>query len=479
MAVSGSSPFYLDYFDYFQNSSNILSAPYGDVSKSFATPVASKSAAVQGFDWTKPYPGSTKDVHRIYLSVGEEMPLSEQIVQDATTVLTSLTFGAPAALMDNGQPRAMDPSWYVCRHIFVSTKPEVKKAVDGGDDQCAFLPSACVKDLQDSLTSSWGTLDENSMCSAGIFDNIPERCFDSFGQARQDVIAFDSRTLADHDEGLLQTSQNQQLYSWRIGTGYHDPSSTVAYQAAANRTYMVATVWGYSKDASNKKTPSVSLGCVSGGDAYVPPPPVSSTTTTSTSKPTSTSSTSTTSSQSPTSTAFFSDDFSSQNLDRWAVVDGKFSADQGQMISFNPGGKALVKGDKATLGDLAFEANVKVTSTSGGNGGLIFRVAVGSAAAGADSYKGYYAGVAGGSVVFGLADGNGWKQLSQVNAADVKAGMVQRVRVEAKGDSISVYVGDMSKPRISVHDGTYKSGGFGVRAIGTLMFVDNVTVAML
>lgn len=71
MAVSGNSYYYLENFEFFGNSSNIHSAPYGDVNKSFATPVAAKSAAIQGYDWTKPFPGSKLDGHGVYLSIGQ------------------------------------------------------------------------------------------------------------------------------------------------------------------------------------------------------------------------------------------------------------------------------------------------------------------------------------------------------------------------------------------------------------------------
>lgn len=108
-------------------------------------------------------------------------------MQNATTVLSSLTFGVPGGLLSGGQPKTMDPSWYVCRHIFISTSADVKKAVDGGDNKCGFLPSACASNLKKSLTANWGA-DDNTMCSAFVFDNIPESCFDTFGKARQDVM---------------------------------------------------------------------------------------------------------------------------------------------------------------------------------------------------------------------------------------------------------------------------------------------------
>ena len=80
------------------------------------------------------------------------MQISEDIVEDATTVLSSLTFGTPASIMiDQMQPKAIDQSWFVCRHVFISTKPEVKKAVDSSA-ACSFLPSTYQTDLKTSLT---------------------------------------------------------------------------------------------------------------------------------------------------------------------------------------------------------------------------------------------------------------------------------------------------------------------------------------
>lgn len=435
-----------------------------------------------------------------------------------------------------------------------------------------------------------------------------------------------------------------------MGTGYHDPGSALAYQMAANRTYLVATVWGYSRGAKNQKTPDVSFGCVSPGDAYVPPPTTTSTSTTTTPTPTSTP----TSTKPPTSTAiptdtpflddfssgkmdrwsvyagnfnadskamvglpaaggraliqsnyadflydadltptlngtthdsgllfrikniydegsyegyyagisasgyvvlgrtgdgqggrdykelgnvkasinpdtahhvrvqaigselaiyvddmatpkimakdsaytsgmdgvqvnlaatsfdnirisplFFHDEFDNDNMDNWTGVDGKVQTGSGQLVAFSPGAKALMS--KREFSDFAYEADVSFNVPSG-NGGLIFRV--GSAGAGDDTYQGYYAGIGNGFVVLGVANNN-WKELTRTNTSDIQARTTYRMRIEAKGDSISVFVGDMSKPRISVKDSTYKSGKIGVRTYKTPLFMDNVRVYAL
>ncbi|KAE8162608.1 hypothetical protein BDV40DRAFT_264728 [Aspergillus tamarii] len=215
------------------------------------------------------------------------MPLSESIVQNATTVLSSLTFGIPDSMSSSGQPLAMDPSWYICRHVFISTKPEVKLAVEGSS-KCDFLSQACQADLTTSLTQDWGKAADGTMCSALGFDPIPRSCQESFGFARQDVMAFDAAFLANSTLAPVQTSKEQQPYSWRIGTGYHDPGDARAYALAANRTYLIATVWGYGQSAMHIQAPEVSFGCLSSGASSIPRPPSSpSSTATTTSSSTS------------------------------------------------------------------------------------------------------------------------------------------------------------------------------------------------
>ncbi|KAE8318270.1 hypothetical protein BDV41DRAFT_572260 [Aspergillus transmontanensis] len=243
------SPVYIDYNEFFINSSNILTVPYENVTAAFKTPVATHSTVIDGFDWTQAYPGSHRDGHMAYLEISQEMPLSSSIVENATTVLSSLTFGIPDSMSSGGQPLPMDPSWYICRHVFISTKPEAKLAVDGGN-KCDFLSQTCQADLKTSLTQDWGKAADGTMCSALGFDAIPPSCQDSFGFARQDVMAFDAAFLANTTLGPVQTNKEQQQYSWRIGTGYHDPGDARAYALAANRTYLVATVWGYSQTTS-------------------------------------------------------------------------------------------------------------------------------------------------------------------------------------------------------------------------------------
>lgn len=188
MGAQISSPYYLTDGQFFMNGSNIVTNNWSSISTTFWNPVATNSTPITGYDWTKAFPGSALSGHSINLTLSQEMHISEDIVENATTVLSSLTFGTPAGIMvDQYQPKTMDQSWFVCRHVFISTKPEVKQVVDGGA-ACSFLPSTCQTDLKTSLTQDWGQLDATYMCGALAFDPIPSSCVDSFGFARQDVM---------------------------------------------------------------------------------------------------------------------------------------------------------------------------------------------------------------------------------------------------------------------------------------------------
>jgi len=59
--------------------------------------------------------------------------------------------------------------------------------------------------------------------------------------------------------------------NWRIGTGFHDKGSKVAYEMASNRTYLIVDVWGYSSSlkGSNKRSPDATLTCLSAKSNYM------------------------------------------------------------------------------------------------------------------------------------------------------------------------------------------------------------------
>ncbi|HEX7305516.1 family 43 glycosylhydrolase [Lentzea sp.] len=163
------------------------------------------------------------------------------------------------------------------------------------------------------------------------------------------------------------------------------------------------------------------------------------------------------------------DDFEDGNAIGWTTYGGSWSAGTKRYeagASF--GGKALLD---TNFSDLVQQVDVTPRS-AGGDAGVVFRAT--QASTGTDAYRGYYAGISGtGKVVLGKADG-GWTQLASAAVA-IRPNVSHRVRVEAVGSSIKVYVNDALK--ISVTDTSYASGANGVRVFNTGAGFDGFSVA--
>ncbi|KAK4061345.1 hypothetical protein Trihar35433_9672 [Trichoderma harzianum] len=297
MSATNFAPVYLDNTEFFMNSSNIVNLSWPKVSEAFVKPLTSHVISFPGYDWTEPYPGKSiiDEGHTMGLMISDDFYMDETAANKSTTVLTGLTFNIPKSMKSNGKPLPMHPSWYICRHIFISTNAAVKKS--GDKNTCDALPSDCKNDLAAALTNDWGYKNEDFMCSQRIADPIPQSCVGTFGFSRQDILTINSTTLADPVLGPLQANSNPQQYGWRIGTGYHRHLDPVARELAYNRTYLVATVWGFSRgtDPTTNRLPRVTWACMSGGDPwkdpvlhhYPDPPPHSHGNSTSTKPPSS------------------------------------------------------------------------------------------------------------------------------------------------------------------------------------------------
>jgi hypothetical protein len=165
------------------------------------------------------------------------------------------------------------------------------------------------------------------------------------------------------------------------------------------------------------------------------------------------------------------DNFDDNNAVGWKTYGSSWSASGGRYHApASSGGKALLD---TRFANFAYDADVTITSGTG-DAGVVFRVS--QPAAGTDSYRGYYAGLdTSGKVVLGKADNN-WTALASVPMT-VTTGTRYRLRVEAVGSSIKVYVDDMATPKISVTDASYTSGSDGLRVFNTAASFDNVSIA--
>ena len=164
------------------------------------------------------------------------------------------------------------------------------------------------------------------------------------------------------------------------------------------------------------------------------------------------------------------DNFDDDNAIGWKTYGGSWSASAGRYtagLSF--GGKALLDDDFANL---TYDADVKLTAGTG-DAGLLFRTT--EPATGVDSHHGYYAGITTqGRVVLGRMNNN-WVQLGAASLP-IALDTTYRLRVEAVGSSLKVYVNDMATPRISLTDTTYTSGATGVRVYNAAAGYDNISV---
>jgi hypothetical protein len=165
------------------------------------------------------------------------------------------------------------------------------------------------------------------------------------------------------------------------------------------------------------------------------------------------------------------DDFADGNALGWKIYGGSWSVSGGRFtVASSSGGKALLD---TNFADLVYDADVTIASGDG-DAGVVFRAT--KLAVGTDRYHGYYAGLStSGNLMLGKAADN-WTQLASVPMS-VTRGATYHLRVEAIGSSIKVYAGDMSTPKISVTDPSYRSGADGVRVFNTAAGFGRVSVA--
>jgi hypothetical protein len=169
-------------------------------------------------------------------------------------------------------------------------------------------------------------------------------------------------------------------------------------------------------------------------------------------------------------TMLVKDNFDDDNTIGWTTYGGSWSATGGRYTaSASAGGKSLLV---TNFGDLTAEATVTLRAGTGsGDAGIVFRAS--SPAVGVDSYRGYYAGIsAAGRVLLGKAD-NSWTPLAS-SATTVRPGTAYRLRVEAVGASIRVYVDGVQK--LSVTDASFASGANGVRVFNVGATFDDLAI---
>lgn len=157
---------------------------------------------------------------------------------------------------------------------------------------------------------------------------------------------------------------------------------------------------------------------------------------------------------------FFTENFDSTWCQRWTTFGGNWSARDG-VLSTVPasanGAKAMAMATAFT--NFTYEGDVLVGPT--GNAGLIFRARLPDI--GADAYCGYYVGInsQNNRLEFGCSS-NAWHSITNV-AMPFTANKFYRLKIQATGTRIRIFVNDTNQPVLDLRDDTFADGMIGVR----------------
>ncbi|KAI1779543.1 carbohydrate-binding module family 66 protein [Hypoxylon cercidicola] len=157
------------------------------------------------------------------------------------------------------------------------------------------------------------------------------------------------------------------------------------------------------------------------------------------------------------------DNFANGQMFDWKTYGGNWTvADQRLTVSSTADAKALLD---TNFTEVVFDATVAITDGSG-DAGLVFRAA--NLSTGATEFSGYYACIsAAGTVSLGKADLGAWTSLGE-STIEVSISTEYQVRVTAVGSDVSVFVGDLTTPKVTATDDSFVGGanGVGVRGAG-------------
>ncbi len=176
----------------------------------------------------------------------------------------------------------------------------------------------------------------------------------------------------------------------------------------------------------------------------------------------------------------FADSFNRAEVgSSWSSYSGQWTI-QNKALTVNGGMGFKNVNETTNFSDFVLEADVSIdrTAQTAHNAGLLFRVS--NAGNGADNLNGYYAGITGnntvqvGRFIKDASSPNGrWFELANIPYT-IAPGAYYRMKVEAKGRNIDVYInGDHV---VSVVDRIHKSGSIGMRTWLTNASFSNVAV---
>lgn len=167
----------------------------------------------------------------------------------------------------------------------------------------------------------------------------------------------------------------------------------------------------------------------------------------------------------------YQDDFNDLSADGWTTYGGSWHASDGAYHT-NKGAGFKAVADGTTFSNFAYEADISFKDgINSDNAGLIFRVT--NPSVGADNLQGYYAGITANNLVQLGKMNNNWKELASAPFT-VQQNKVYRMKVEAKGSNVDIYI-DGNRV-LSAVDSTFTQGSIGVRSFWTNATYDNLKV---
>ena len=153
----------------------------------------------------------------------------------------------------------------------------------------------------------------------------------------------------------------------------------------------------------------------------------------------------------------------------WYVKEGEYIA--GNLEASHPCSKSVYTA--TSFSDFIYEADVQINSDNG-DAGLMFRA--NRIAFAPDDYDGYYLGIscANARVELGKADG-AWHSLTSTPMTIIK-NQWYHIKITVKGANITVYVDNMTVPKITFSDAAFATGSIGVRSYDALARWDNISI---
>lgn len=145
-------------------------------------------------------------------------------------------------------------------------------------------------------------------------------------------------------------------------------------------------------------------------------------------------------------------------------ISGKWNINGNQYITYVHGTgqeSNIILNDKK-CSDIQVETDIQIGGSmlfgTSGNAGILFR----SDKNAENAYFIMIQSINGGEILLGKFNPE-WEVIARAST-NIRAGTTYKLKVEAKGNNIKAYIGDMEKPLIDIIDDTFTSGYIGLRA---------------